>query len=355
MTPPFHTPLGGLPPGFLKAPSDAFRPETFSVIQFSPDQVVEKELSSVSELDPIEARGGVIWININGLGNVELLEELGQRLKLHPLALEDALTPHERPKLDDYPEHLFTAVQIFRWNSQTALEAERISAFLRPPYVLTVQERPGDCLDNLRERIRRGTGQIRRRGAGYLFYTILDAVVDHYFPILEKIGDWLADVEDSVVDRPQRRTVTQIQAVRRTLLSLRRSVWPLRESLNALIRDGSAFLQEDIRLYLRDCSDHAVQVLEVTETYREIASGLMDVYLSSLSTRLNEIMKVLTIISTIFIPLTFIVGVYGMNFEYMPELHWRFAYPVVWMVMLFIAGAMVWLFYRTGWLGSREE
>jgi magnesium transporter len=235
------------------------------------------------------------------------------------------------------------------------VETEQVSIFLGPGFVITFQEHPGDCFDPIRDRIRKGKGQIRRQGADYLMYGILDAVIDGYFPFLEQLGEVVESLEDEVVEKPTRQTLNRVHEIKRDLLNIRRSVWPLREAINALIREESELVGETTRVYLRDCYDHAIQVLDVIETYRELAGGLMDVYLSSVSNKMNEVMKVLTIIATIFIPLTFMAGIYGMNFEAMPELKWRWSYPVLWCLMVAIAAVMLILFRRKGWLGGTEK
>ncbi len=349
------SPVPNLMPGELIAPANAIRPETFSVLRYTPDTVEEAQLDNAEALKEMATRGGVLWVNLDGLGNVNLVRALGNALGLHPLALEDALTPHGRPKLEDYPEHLFLVTRILHWKPRRLLETEQTSVFLRPPYVITIQERPGDCLDGIRSRIRKNAGNLRRRDAGFLFYAILDAAVDQFFPKLEKLRQWLDALEDEVVYAPKQRSMERIHFTKRALLRLQRAVWPLREALNRLVRDGNRFITDDIRLYLRDCADHTMQVLEVTETYREIASGLMDMYLSSLSNRMNQIMTVLTVFSTVFIPLTFITGVYGMNFENMPELHWRYGYTLVWLLMLIVAAGLLVSFYLAGWIGHRKD
>ena len=342
----------GTPPGELTALPEAHVPHTLHVIRYTPETVEEADVASVDELAPHQEAGGILWVNVDGLGSVDLVRALGKFFGLHPLALEDAMNVGQRPKVDAYDSHLFLVVRMPHFDE--ALSAEQVSIFLGPSFVVTFQERPGDCFEPIRVRLRSGTGRLRREGADFLTYAIVDAIVDHYFPTLEKLSDVIEDLDDEVLESPTRRTVGRVRHVKRELLELRRSVWPLREMLNALARTESDLVGEATRLYLRDCYDHAVQVLDVVETYRELAGGLMDVYLSSLSNRMNEVMKVLTIIATIFIPLTFVAGIYGMNFEKMPELKWRWGYPLVWAVMITLAVLMLAAFRRRGWLGGRE-
>ena len=348
----------GLPPGTLVAPPGAHVPTSFHVIHYTRDALDEAEPTAVAELAPLIAKEGVTWINVDGLGNAELIRQLGELLELHPLALEDALSVPQRPKVDDYATHLFGVIRMLHFGqapSGAAVETEQISVFLTRNVVVTVQEHPGDCLDPVRHRLRTATGQIRRQGADYLMYSILDAVIDHYFPFLESMGEVMEELEDLVIEQPSRQVLGRIHDVKRRLLEVRRSIWPLRDAINSLLRGESALVRKPTQLYLRDCYDHTVQLLDIVETYRELAGGLMDVYLSSVSNKMNEVMKVLTVIATIFIPLTFVAGIYGMNFQHMPELALRWAYPALWLVIVAIATGMLILFRRKGWLGGRKD
>ena len=343
----------GLPPGTLTAPAGAYVPKTIRVIHFTADAVEEIEVPSARDVARYRDKEGVTWINLDGLGNVEMIRELGELFGLHPLALEDALTVHQRPKVDDFENHLFIVLRMLHFEAD--VETEQVSIFLGRHFVVTVQEHPGDCLDPVRQRLRKATGQIQHQGADYLMYSITDAVIDNYFPFLEQMGEIVEQLEDEVVERPSRRILGRVHSVKRHLLDVRRAIWPLRDAINALLRDESPLVRKATRLYLRDCYDHTVQVLDIIETYRELAGGLMDVYLSSVSNKMNEVMKVLTVIATIFIPLTFLAGIYGMNFEKMPELRWAWAYPAVWGVMVVTAAVMLTLFWRRGWLGTRKD
>jgi magnesium transporter len=234
----------------------------------------------------------------------------------------------------------------------TELETEQLSIVLGSDYVLTFQETPGDCFDPVRLRLRLNRGKLRTSGPDYLSYALLDAVIDNYFPVLEKYGERLQQMEDAIIGRPHPAMVREIHAVKRDLLAVRRAVWPLREAVNSLVRDQSPRFTSETRLYLRDCYDHVMQILEVVETYRDVSTALMETYLSSISNRMNEIMKVLTIISTIFMPLSFVAGVYGMNFTHMPELDWWLGYPLALAIMGLIAFALLYFFWRKGWLGA---
>jgi magnesium transporter len=348
----------GLPPGTLAAPAGAHVPTSFHVIHYTRDGLDEVELATAAELTPYIGKEGVTWVNVNGLGNAELIRGLGELLELHLLALEDTLSVPQRPKVDDYGTHLFAVIRMLHFAAagpSAAIETEQVSVFLGRNFVVTVQEHPGDCLDPVRHRLRTATGQIRRQGADYLMYTILDAVIDHYFPFLEAMGEVVEELEDLVVEQPSRQILGRIHDVKRRLLEVRRAIWPLRDAINSLLRGDSALVRKPTQLYLRDCYDHTVQVLDIVETYRELAGGLMDVYLSSVSNKMNEVMKVLTVIATIFIPLTFIAGIYGMNFKNMPELGLRWAYFAVWGVMVAVAITMLLMFRRRGWLGRGKD
>jgi magnesium transporter len=343
----------GVPAGTLKAPPGAYVPKTVRVFHYTAQAIEEVETASLDDVARIKGTEGVTWVNVDGLGNADLIGELGTLFGFHPLALEDALNTPQRAKMDDYGSHLFAVLRMLHFEEQ--VETEQVSIFLCPNVVVTIQERPGDCLEPVRQRLRKEASQVRRQGADYLMYAILDAIIDNYFPFLEQVGEVVEHLEDEVVQNPKRHTVARVHAIKRHLLDVRRSVWPLREALNTLLRDESPLVHKATRPYLRDCYDHAVQVLEIVETYRELTAGLMDVYLSSLSNKMNEVMKVLTVIATIFIPLTFLAGVYGMNFQYMPELHQRWAYPALWGLMVFLAVGMLVIFRRKGWLGGRKE
>ena len=343
----------GLPPGTLTAPAGAHEPKSVHVIHYRPDDLEEADVGSVDEIASLTKREGVTWVNVDGLGDAALLEQIGALFELHPLALEDTLSLRQRPKVDEYEGHLYLVMRMLHF--EKVVTTEQVSVFLGPDYVLTFQEHPGDCLEPVRERLRKGTGQLRSRPAGYLMYAIIDSVVDHYFPFLEQVGEVVEQLEDEVMSNPTRQTLSRVHDIKRGLLDVRRSIWPLRDVINGLIRDESPLLGDVAKLYLRDCYDHAVQVLDVVETYRELAGGLMDFYLSSVSNKMNEVMKVLTIIATIFIPLTFVAGIYGMNFEHMPELKWRCGYAGVWIVMLVMSLGMLAVFRHVGWLGGGAE
>ena len=339
----------GAAPGTLVAPeSHQGQPVRISRITFSPDEMREVEAKTVEECFDLPAQPGVVWINVEGLGQPEVLTKLGEHFGLHPLALEDVLDVHQRPKVEAYADHYFVVMRIVHL-SQEVIEEEQVSLFFGPSFVITFLERAGDLFGPVRERIRHARGRIRNAGADYLAYSLLDALVDALFPVLETVGERIERLEDEVVERPSREILPTLHALRRNLLGLRRTLWPLREALVSLQREEASFITPETRIFLRDCHDHAVQALELVEMYRETASFLMEVYLSAQNQRLNEVMKVLTVIATFFIPLTFIASIYGMNFQYMPELQWRYGYHATLGLMALIAGGLLGYFRRRGW------
>lgn len=337
-------------PGTIDLPPDAPPPDIV-LIDYSEASATRLKINTPEECTPYLDTHSVSWVDVLGLGNEETWVKLSKVFSLHALVLEDVVNVPERPKVDDFD----TQIVIIAWmvmlkENSNGFYIEQVSFVLGEDYLLTVQEEPErDCFAKVRDRIRYNKGIIRQRKADYLAYALLDAIIDGYFPVLEAYGERIEELEDEVVGNPSRQTLKEIYKIRRELLALRRAIWPQRDALNTLIRDGSNLISPEVRIYLRDCYDHAVQVIDIVETYRELSSGLMDVYLSSISNKMNEIMKLLTVISTIFIPLTFIAGVYGMNFEEMPELKWKWSYPAVWVLMITVAGGLVYFFWRKGW------
>ncbi len=315
----------------------------------------ERTLADSSEIREFRARHQRIWINVDGLGDADAIRAIGDEFGLHKLALEDVLSTRQRPKVDIFADHIFIVIRE-PMPVDGHFDTDQVSIFLGREFVITFQERQGDCLNPVRERIRGSRGRICAAGPDYLVYSIIDAVVDAYFPVLEAFGESLEALEDRAVERPNASIVHEIHGLKRDLLQIRRAVWPARESVGLLVRGESPLIHDDTRVYLRDAYDHLVQLIDMLENYRELGSDLMDIYLSSQSHRLNEVMKVLTVIATIFMPLSFIVGIYGMNFDTnhplnMPELHWNFGYLFVWGIILLVGGGMLAWFYRRGWIG----
>ena len=341
----------GLPPGtLLHVGKERTEKVRITVIDYDKDNLEEREIESIAECEGYKTKPSVTWINVDGVHDASVVEQLGACYGLHPLLMEDILNTTQRPKAEESEDRVFIVLKMLYVRGQDKkIDAEQVSLVLGPNYVLTFQEQRGDVFETIRERLRSAGGRVRRRGADYLAYSIIDAIVDNYFLILEGIGDTVEELEEEVVDDPERRTLSKIYALKRELISLRRAVWPLREVVSVLERSESPLFDQSTFVYLRDVYDHTIQVIDTIEVNREVVSGMVDVYLSSISNRMNDVMKVLTIIATIFIPLTFVAGIYGMNFEYMPELSWPPAYFVVWGVMIAIATTMVVYFRKKHW------
>lgn len=351
----FYDKPGSLP-GTLSIKSDA-SPPIIVLIDYNQADAIRKQVATPEDCAPYLDTQSVSWVEVLGLGSENILQRLGQVFKLHPLILEDVVNVPQRSKVEDYEEQLVIIAQMVMPNESAAgFYSEQVSFILGKHYLLTIQEEPEhDCFEPVRMRIRNKKGIIRSSGADYLAYTLIDAIIDGFFPVLEVYGEQIEDLEEEVVANPTRQTLQKIYQVRRELLALRRAIWPQRDAINCLIRDGSELISDDVRVYLRDCYDHTVQVIDMVEIYRELGSGLMDVYLSAVGNRMNEVMKLLTVISTIFIPLTFVAGVYGMNFNIevsplnIPELNWHWGYPLSLAAMAAIASGLVFFFWRRGW------
>jgi magnesium transporter len=350
-------PRAGASPGTLIAHPEA-KPPLLRAFAYGPEGCEEKAPQTLDEAAELRGRHGTLWLNIDGLGDLEMLRSVGSHFGLHDLALEDVLAVHHRAKLERYEGYLFVVLRMPEW-ADGAIATDQLSLFVGPDYVLSFQQRAGDCFDAVRDRIRGGKGRIRHLGSPYLFHALLDAVVDSYYPVLEKLGDRLEHLEDRVMRDRGSLITGEIHRVRRDLLVLRRAIWPLREIVNELLREEDA--DPKLAPFLRDCYDHVVELVDLIETYRDLSAGLMEVYVSVVGNRMNEIMKVLTIIATIFIPLSFIASVYGMNFDTtasplnMPELGWRYGYAACMGFMTAVAiGMLVW-FKRKGWLSDDPE
>lgn len=345
----------GTPPGTLIVDPEASHP-VIHVLAYGPEEITEQEISDLRCVRGFLDAWPVTWVNVEGLGDIETISQLGEIFGLHRLALEDVLNVHQRAKVEEYGPYLFIVARMAKRREQ--LDTEQLSLFLGKNFVLTFQEGlPGDSLDPVREHIRKARGHIREAGPDYLAYALLDAVIDGYFPLLERYGEHLDTLEDTIIARPDHDAVARLHQIKRDLLTLRRAIWPQRETINTLLRDQPAFITDETRLHLRDCYDHIVRLIDLVETYRELGSDLMDVYLSSVGNRTNETMRVLTVIATLFIPLTFIAGVYGMNFNperspwNMPELNWYWGYPLSLALMATVAIGQLVFFWRKGWLG----
>jgi magnesium transporter len=342
----------GLPPGTLVhiGEKKAEIPK-ITLMDYGEAHFHEKEVKTIEECFLFKETPTVTWINIDGLHQVEILEKLGECYGFHPLMLEDILNTDQRPKIEDYGEYLYIVLKMLTQNNQSnEILTEQISLILGPNFVISFQEREGDVFDPIRERIRTGKGRIRKMGADYLTYALLDSIVDNYFIVMEKLGEKIEFLEEELVKRPIPETLQTIHHLKREMIFFRKAVWPLREVIGSLERGELPLVKETTRIYLRDVYDHTIQVIDTIETFRDMVSGMLDIYLSSVSNRLNAVMKVLTIIATIFMPLTFIAGIYGMNFKYMPELEWRWGYPAIWIAVILISVSMLTYFKKKGWL-----
>ncbi len=351
----YHPP--GTAPGTLRTVlSDV--PFAIQVIDYSDTAFFEKEMATVAECQPYLAKPeSTTWIHVRGGVPMETLRELGGLLRLHPLALEDVSNHGQRAKLEEYENQLFVIVHLPVLSDDGRTRAEQVSLFVGKGFLVSFHDAESDPFGPVRARLRAHSGKIRSRNSDYLLYALLDNIVDHGFPLLERYGEQIEVLEEQLLEKPGQDTLAEIHQVRRDLVLIRRMLWPQREMLVQLYRDECPCIEQETRMFLRDCYDHTVQIMDLMESYREMASSMLEVYLSSVSNRLNESMRLLTIIATIFIPLTFIAGVYGMNFGNntnswwaMPELRWDFGYPAVWFAMLVIGGIMLYLFKRNRWL-----
>jgi magnesium transporter len=342
----------GFPPGTLIHIGEKKTEEPkITIIDYDETQFQEKEIKKIEECLLFKDKSTVTWINVDGLHKIEILEKLGECYRLHPLVLEDILNTDQRPKMEDYGEYLYIVLRTLNYNDKNKeIITEQISLVLGPNFVFSFQEREGNVFDPIREHIRNSKGRIRKMGADYLAYALLDAIVDNYFIILEKLGERIEPLEDELVTQPTPETLQIIHHLKREMIFLRKAVWPLREVISGLERGESSLIKQNIGVYLRDVYDHTVQVIDTIETFRDMVSGMLDIYLSSVSNRLNAVMKVLTIIATIFMPLTFLAGIYGMNFKYMPELEWRWGYLMVWLIIIGIGVFMLTYFKKKRWL-----
>lgn len=340
----------GRSPGVLTIDPSWPRP-ILRVMAYGPDEYIEQEVQ-VDQLPEFLDSWPVVWVNVDGLGDEETLARLGNVFSLHKLALEDVVNLGQRAKVEAYDEDLFI---VARLPDRATAPGEQLTFLLGAGFVLSFQERAGDCFDGVRERIRHGKGKIRRSGPDYLAYALLDAVIDSYFPVLEEVSETLEDLEQEVLTSPDQQTVARVYEVKRQLLVLRRTISPHREAVNSLIRDTGDFVTEETSLFLRDTYDHTVRISEMVDSQRDLCSDLMTTYLSVVSNRMNEVMKVLSIIGTVFIPLGFIAGLYGMNFDpqaspfNMPELGWYLGYPFALMLMGTTALGLLLYFWRKGW------
>ena len=338
-----------IPPGTLLEPKEPLAEKVrITVFDYTPESFTEFECQTIEECAKYQETESVTWINIDGVGDVDILEKLGKIFNIHPLALEDIQDVEQRSKLEKYDDYLLILVKLLDFDK--LMMDEQVSILLGKKYVISIQEKRGDCFDGLRDRIRTKKGHVRTLGADYLAYAMLDVITDELFPIMEDFGERLERIEANIVKNPQPKQLQWILQTKRDLLLLRRSVWPHMEIVSKLKDEEYQNIQPSTKRYLRDCHDHTFQIIDMAETYRDVNSGLQDLYMSSISNRMNEVMKVLTIIATIFIPLSFVTGLYGMNFTNMPEIDWQWGYPFAWAVMIGMVIVMFIYFKRKNWI-----
>jgi len=349
--PPVGSTPGTLAPGALDGTT------RIRAVRYSPDGCEEREIRQLDELATFCKPEAFLWVDVQGLGDHAALAALGQHFHLHPLVLSDVVHVPQRPKSESYPGSIFTVARRLRWKGEAGdlVDERQVSLVLGERHVLSFQEGADDVFEPVRKRLLHGGGRIRGLGSDYLAYALLDAIVDEYLPLMDRLGEALEHIEERVIECPTRALLSELACLKGDLIAIRRDIWPQREALHGLMRGDVGAISTEVQPYLRDVHDHCVQVAEVLEVYREIAASVMNLYLTSIANRTNEVMKVLTVVSTIFIPLTFLVGVYGMNFHHMPEYEWRWAYPVLWLLMLGGSVAMVLAFRRRGWLGRGPE
>lgn len=343
-------PEAGARPGTLLIPSDAVSTKV-RVVTYSRERVREVRDCDPGQIELPEDSNTVTWIDVRGYKDVALLETLASRFQIHPLALEDVVNEPQRPKAEMYDDHQLIVSRVVAMPASMDLQIRQLSIFLGPNYVITFQSTYSDLLNPVRQRLNRDSSRLRANGADYLAYALLDTAVDAYYPVIERLGELMEQLEYGVIHNPRPELLQRLNRVKNRLVNLRRCVWPQRDALQSLMSDENDLIGDDVQMYLRDTHDHCVQTSEVIEMYREMAMGLMNTYLSSVAHRSNEVMKVLTVVSSIFVPLTFLAGIYGMNFEHMPELEASWSYPTVWVAMLGIAGSMIWFFRQKGWIG----
>ena len=350
----------GLPPGsIVHVGEKKTKTVKISVIDYNAKKFEEKKVEKIEDCFSFKSKPTITWVNIDGLHEIEIIEKIGKCFDIHPLVLEDIVDTDQRPKIEDYEKHIFSVLKMLYVDDKThMINSEQVSIIFGQNFVISFQETIGDVFDNIRERIRKGKGRIRKMGADYLAYSLIDAIVDNYFSILETIGDRVESMEQDVITNPNPDILQKIYNLKREMIYLRKSVWPLREVINNLLREESRLIRSTTHIYLRDLYDHTIQVIDTIETFRDMVSGMLDIYMSSVSNKMNEVMKVLTIFAAIFIPLTFIAGIYGMNFQNingnapfnMPELYWEYGYLFALGIMAALVITMLAYFKHKKWL-----
>jgi len=340
----------GLPPGsIIHVGEKKIEKTEIKIIDYNKEKFKELTCKRIEECYPFDNKSTVTWINVDGIYETEVIEKIGKNFNIHPLVLEDIVNTSQRPKIEDYNDYIYIVLKMLH-QVEDEIFSEQVSFILSNNFVISFQESKGDVFNHVRKRISNNKGNIRKNGTDYLTYALIDAIVDHYFIILEKIGEKIEQIEEEVIDDPTPKIMQKIYSLKRDIIYLRRSVWPLREVISGMQREKSRLIKTSTNVFLRDLYDHTIQVMDTIETYRDMVSGMLDIYMSSVSNKMNEVMKVLTIFAAIFIPLTFIVGIYGMNFHHMPELEWSLGYPLILLAMLTIGIVMLLFFKRKKWL-----
>jgi magnesium transporter len=342
----------GMSPGSLVYVGDRTdEPVKISIMDYNTERLDEFPDAGFEDIQRCMANNSVTWINVSGIHDLAIIETIGKLFSLHPLLMEDIVNTHHRSKIDDYENYLFLVLKmVFQEPGDPSLLFEHVCLILGPDYLISFQEREGDVFGPVRERLTKAKGRIRKSGADYLAYALMDMLVDHYYVVLEQMGEAIEDIQEEALEKPTSKTLNAIHDARHQVVFLRKIIWPMRELIGTLLRGKSDLFGEDIMVYLQDVYDHVIQVIDTVETYRDLLSGILDTYMSSVSNKMNEIMKVLTVIATLFIPLTFLAGVYGMNFKYMPELEWPYAYPGFWILTVIVLSLMIWWFKNKKWL-----
>lgn len=322
-----------------------------SVIEYNSDVLSELVVSEISTLPKCAHSNQVSWINVNGIHDIELVRSIGKHLKLHELLLEDVANIQQRPKTEEFDEYIYVTLKMIQWDEEKeTIKREHVSLIVGNNYVLSFQEESGDVFEWVRQRLRRGKGRIRTLKSDYLAYALIDAIVDGYFVAVEKMGDKIESLEEKIMDDPSKNTLAELNLMKREMIALRKATYPLRDAINWFIKSEHSLISAEVQPYLKDLYDHTIQINEVIESYREMLGGLFDIYLSTTSNKMNEVMKVLTVFAAIFIPLTFLAGIYGMNFEHIPELHYKYGYYVLWSVMIVMGLGMLAWFKKKKWL-----
>lgn len=322
-----------------------------TVVDYVSDQLRELELETADDALALKETQTTTWLNIDGIHNLELIENIGKQFDIHPLTLEDIVNTGQRPKVEEFDNYLYIVLKMIHVaEDSNEIRSEQVSLVLGNTFLISFQEAPEDVFDPVRERIRKGRSRIRKGGVDYLAYALMDAVVDHYFVILEKVGAAIEALEEDLLTDPTPKTMQSIHDLKRELIYLRRQVWPTREVINTVAKGDLSLVQENTVVFFRDVYDHTIQIVDTIESYRDVLSGMLDLYLSTISNRMNEVMKVLTIIATIFIPITFVAGIYGMNFKFIPELEWKWGYPAFWILVSGLVLIMFGFFRRKKWL-----